>query len=1029
MAVGWQSARVRFISHPPQHSENVNLLRLTLFASFAVSGFAGLIYESIWSRYLKLFLGHAAYAQSLVIALFMGGLSLGSWLASRYSIRWRHLLRWYALAEAIVGLLGLVFQPLFEGVTQLAYNSLMPALGSPMAVSTLKLLLSALLILPPCVLLGMTFPLMSAGVVRLFPRLAGSSISMLYFTNSIGAATGVLVSGFVLVERFGLPGTIAAAAWLNLAVAAVVFLAARFLEEPEPSAGAAVASQPEGREEPSSSVRYGLMLWVAALTGLASFVYEIGWMRMLGLVLGSSTHSFELMLSAFIAGLAFGGLWIKSRIDGIGNPTRYLAVVQIAMGILALATVLVYANCFELMREIMKGLSRTEQGYVLFNLASHIIALLVMFPATFCAGMTLPLITFTLLKSGAGEKSIGAVYAANTVGAIVGVIAATHVGMPLLGLKGLVSCGAAVDLCLGVALLWMTAGPRGRLVPGIAAGIGVAALVATLAGVHLDPLKMASGVYRYGTLIPREKATNTFHKDGKTSSVDLVQYPSGALVLFNNGKGEASINLTRGGKPASDEITMVLSAVLPLAAHPEARTAAVIGMGSGQTSHIMLGSDSLEQVDTIEIEAAVIDAARQFGPHVERVFSDSRSRIFIDDARSFLSTYNAKYDIIVAEPSNPWVSGVSSLFSEEFYTLAERHLAANGILAQWLQLYEIEPRLVASVMAALSRTFPNYAIYATDDANMVILARKGSGPTNLGEHIFRHPKLAAELRRHHIYSAGDLEVRRIADRQVLQPLFNSYGSPANTDFFPFLDLNAVRSRFLDHDANGLLALRTSPVPVLEILADSGSGDPPRRLPSRRGAVAAKNAFAMVQIVQSARAIRDYFAQQSESALKRIPARLRRDTQLSRGRLESCSGAAEAQEWLQSLINIAAVVNPSLSSPELGEIWNLVGTSGCYQSLPPIGKAWVSLFAAVGARDAHKMADLGNDILPRSGGLSESWRGYALAAAMAGNLALGEQSKSSELWTRYGAEIAKRAKAEELLFRLLSAHSDREMSRR
>ena len=330
--------------------KTVNLLRLTLFLSFAVSGFAGLIYESIWSRYLKLFLGHAAYAQSLVLALFMGGLSLGAWLASRYSIRWRNLLRWYAIAEAIIGLLGLVFQHLFEGVTQLAYDSLMPALGSPTAVGALKLLLSALLILPPCVLLGMTFPLMSAAVVRLYPRVAGSSISMLYFTNSIGAAAGVLMSGFALVDRFGLPGTIAAAAALNLAVAAVVYLAARFVEEPGPSAAgdSAAAGEPS-----SSTVRYGLMLWVAALTGLASFVYEIAWIRMLGLVLGSSTHSFELMLSAFIAGLAFGGLWIKRRIDGIGNPTRYLAVVQIAMGVLALATVLVYANCFELMREIM----------------------------------------------------------------------------------------------------------------------------------------------------------------------------------------------------------------------------------------------------------------------------------------------------------------------------------------------------------------------------------------------------------------------------------------------------------------------------------------------------------------------------------------------------------------------------------------------------------------------------------------------------------------------------------------------------
>ena len=250
----------------------MNLLRVTLFLSFAASGFAGLVYESIWSRYLSLFLGHAAYAQTLVIALFMGGLSLGSWLASRHSLRLRHLLSWYAAAEAAIGLMGLLFHPLFAGAIRLAHTSLMPALGFPEAAGILKLALSGLIVLPPAILLGTTFPLMSAGVVRLWPRLAGSSISMLYFSNSIGAAAGVLASGFLLVGKLGLPGTIIAASVVNLAVAAVVFAAARLVRDPAP----------DGEMEPSpgrrpGQVGYGLMLWVAALTGqLRSFTRSAG---------------------------------------------------------------------------------------------------------------------------------------------------------------------------------------------------------------------------------------------------------------------------------------------------------------------------------------------------------------------------------------------------------------------------------------------------------------------------------------------------------------------------------------------------------------------------------------------------------------------------------------------------------------------------------------------------------------------------------------------------------------------------------
>ena len=166
---------------------------------FTASGFAGLIYESVWSHYLKLFLGHAAYAQTLVLAIFMGGMALGSWLCSRYSSRWRNLLLGYAAAEGAIGLTALIFHRVFVGVTDLAYDGIMPALGSPFAVDAFKWGLSAALILPQSVLLGMTFPLMSVGLIRTHPDRAGGTIAMLYFTNSLGAAAGVLASGFVLI--------------------------------------------------------------------------------------------------------------------------------------------------------------------------------------------------------------------------------------------------------------------------------------------------------------------------------------------------------------------------------------------------------------------------------------------------------------------------------------------------------------------------------------------------------------------------------------------------------------------------------------------------------------------------------------------------------------------------------------------------------------------------------------------------------------------------------------------------------------
>src|SRR4051812_1411305 len=255
------------------------MTRGALYLLFTASGFAGLIYESIWTSYLKLFLGHAAYAQSLVLVVFMGGMAAGAAWCGKRSAGMANPLMAYAAVEALVGVAALVFHALFAASTDWSYESLLPMLGNEWLVLGAKLGLSCLLILPQSVLLGATFPLMSASLVRAAPRSAGESLAMLYFTNSLGAAAGVLTSGFVLVGAFGLPGTLRVAGEINLAIALVVALMARPLHyRPLPAHSAAQRGVP-------------LVLAVAFFTGLASFVYEVSWIRMLSLVLGASTHS------------------------------------------------------------------------------------------------------------------------------------------------------------------------------------------------------------------------------------------------------------------------------------------------------------------------------------------------------------------------------------------------------------------------------------------------------------------------------------------------------------------------------------------------------------------------------------------------------------------------------------------------------------------------------------------------------------------------------------------------------------------
>ncbi len=969
--------------------------RSWFFALFTLSGFAGLIYESIWSHYIKLFLGHAAYAQTLVLAIFMGGMALGSWLCSRYSSRWRNLLTGYAVAEAAIGLCALVFHRVFVVATDTAYDSIMPGLGNPHAVNAFKWALSALLVLPQSVLLGMTFPLMSAGLIRGYPDSTGGTIAMLYFTNSLGAAVGVLASGFVLIAWVGLPGTILTAGILNILLALLVWALAKNMAFAPPIP----ARIESGERNPQG---YALMLGVALLTGTASFIYEIGWIRMLSMVLGSSTHAFELMLSAFILGLAFGGLWIKRRIDGIAVPERYLGVVQVAMGLFALLTLVVYGYTFEIMQWLLGTLARTDSGYAAFNIGSHLIALLVMFPAAFCAGMTLPLITHVLLRRGTGERAIGAVYAANTVGAITGVLAAVHFGLPVLGLKGLISAGAAVDIGLGLLLLWWTA--KGGRLPAYATAVGVAGVVATLAFVQLDPYKMASGVYRHGALLTHDKAEILFHHDGKTATVDLVRTAE-RISIHTNGKSDAALH--SGGGVAPDETTMVLTAALPLAYQPGAGTAANIGFGSGLSSHVLLASGTIREVDTIEIESAMVEAARGFRPRNDNVYRDPRSNIYIEDAKTFFSMHNKRYDIIASEPSNPWVSGVASLFTEEFYRRVKRHLNDDGVFVQWMQLYEISPALVASVFKALSREFSDYAAYTANNVDLIIVAKNGGTLPPLSAAVFQHPRLAAELARIQIKSVADLELHRVGGKRALQPYFDSFPIAANSDFFPVLDLNAAKARFMGASVTDAITnLAMTPVPALEMLGGEAG----------RGSVtgAARPWLRKAGLTQQALAIRAYLLEGRHEQLVRVPLISRSNAQLVRMLAIECANSRNAVSADQ-LYEIAVALVPFLTRDELRGVWDKLQTSPCAARLGEPQRTWLALFAAVSERDAGSMVQLAEKLLRQDAARKD----FLLGAAITGHLALDEHDKAIKLWKEFAGSIT--SSPNNMLHDLLRGH--------
>lgn len=914
---------------------------VAFFALFAISGFTGLIYESIWTHYLKLFLGHAAYAQALVLTIFMGGMAYGAYLASRYSTKWSNLLIAYAIVEILIGCFGVVFHPFFQSVLSISYEDIIPALGSPGLVHAYKWAVGAIIILPQSILLGMTFPLMSNGIIRRFPNTPGRTLGMLYFTNSIGAAIGVLFSGFYLIKTVGLPGTILTAGIINILLAIMVYGLAK-----------GPAEQPYIIKKSSLIKSHYLILLAAFITGAASFIYEIAWIRMLSMVLGASTHAFELMLSAFITGLAFGGLWVRRKIDSLDNPIRTTGYVQITMGMMALLTLPLYNYSFDLMSFFMSGLQRNDIGYQLFTLSSHFICLIIMLPTTFCAGMTLPLFTFIMLQQGHGEKSIGQIYASNTLGAIAGIIFAIFIGMPILGLKGAILVGCSLDILLGLFLLSRANLPSKNpmLIFSTISGIAIGGMVLMF---DLDTWKMNSGVFRTGTIrTATENVRIIFHKDARTSTISVSKDIAGNVSISTNGKPDAAIHMGNSGRELTDEITMTFAAALPLAINPDAKLIANIGMGSGLTTHTLLTWPGVQRVDTIEIEQAMVEGANHFRPRVENAFTDPRSKIHIEDAKTYFSSYKNKYDIIISEPSNPWVSGTAGLFTDEFYKHITNYMSNEGLFVQWMQGYETNPQLVLSVLKALNINFSDFILYTPNSTDLIIIARKIGVVNQPGIAVFDDGEMEEELAKVGIKNIQDIKTFFIANKHILGPLIDKYSPAMNSDYFPYLDLNAARARFKQESIFDLTTSRANMIPVINILSPNNDNKEATNVSGD-----ASYSDANLKTHQAQNLFHSLNTLDKTTPENPVAAKLKLMATLA----STCQSINFPKMWIDDLNALATLTVPYLVSSELHAIWNVI-TPKCNNGLNEDQLNWLELVKALSQRDSESIALHSSELL-------------------------------------------------------------------
>ncbi|WP_173384578.1 spermine synthase [Fibrobacter succinogenes] len=767
---------------------------------FALSGFAGLIYEGSWARYLKLFLGHSSYGQVLTLCIYMGGLAIGSFIAGKMVEKVKRPLLGYAAVELAIGIGGVAYHPLYNLLTGFFFDSDWVAGLGFTGAEVAKVVLATGSTLPIAIAVGMTFPFIAAGLMR--KSGAEVSLPMLYFTNSLGSAIGILVTSYMLIPELGNHITLCVAASINFLLA-MVFGFIGFMTSPTREDDEEQASAGEGAEQAPLNEDYvaehklamppkSTWFWIAGITGLTSFIYEIVWIRLLSLLMGSSSHSFDQMLSAFILGLAIGSAVSGKLLKK--DSLVVLSMAQILMAFFALCTLYFHKPFWGMMNEANQIFNPTNDGYVCWSLFKYALSVLWMVPTSFFAGMTLPLITIILTRAFKSEAPIGKVYGWNTVGSIIGSAGGGLLLLPFLQLKGALVLAAVLDFAIGFALLVIY---RKRFRYSVPFYVICAFMILPSIFIGFDPHLITSGAFRaYKNLHPDEKI---IVRDGKTATISFheseVHY-----YIKTNGKADASLGKNRENPIEGDELTQAATAFMPMAMKTEPYDAAMVGFGSGMGAHYLLADPLLKDFDCVEIEQEMMDLAKGFYPWNSRGYDDPRIHIYIDDAQTFFLTNRRKYDLMISVPSNPWVSGVASLFSHEFYTKMRRYIKPGGLWVQWIQTYEFNDQLFLNILKALDVAFPYVSLYkAPEEPDIIIIAsdepvyQKGIGRFSTDS------VLVKEFKRIHRDPEFFGEQNFLFTSKMVKSLLD--GVAPNSIFTPIVDNKAEEARFVHSQAH------------------------------------------------------------------------------------------------------------------------------------------------------------------------------------------------------------------------------------
>lgn len=765
--------------------------KLVPFVLFILSGACALIYEVTWARYLGLFLGHTTLAHMCVLAAFMGGLALGSVYIGRITGALRRPLALYGVLEVGIGIYAIAYPVIINPIQAFTLSA-----ASGMQIGTpawlgLKLVVSAAVLLLPTFLMGGTFPALMRHFQPESPSGEDKS-EWLYLLNCAGAVIGALLAGFTLIPQMGLQFTLIGVGAVNAAVGLFALMVA-YLEPPmSPAKSEAARDVARTTRHPAAVPVY---IAITA-SGLAAMIYELVWIRIFAVTLGSSTYSFTLMLSAFITGLALGSLTVGIVPWMRRNPLLAFSLAEIAIGLVVLVTLPTYERLPYVFWKWSSLLSRTVGAFNLLNLLKYALCFLVMAVPTFFSGMTLPLAIKAVARRDEhiGRDS-GFIYGANTAGTLVGALLTGLVLIRLLGLRHTLELALIVNVLAGVLLLWFTNLRYRRLSAGACC---VAALGLMLTMPQWHPKAFVCGTFRATGLAPDSWAGYTrlyskvkvlfYHEDDDGTVAVVETGGTRGRALFINGKADSS--------SYSDQCNMVLASQLPMFFNLNARDVLVIGLGAGLSANSALTHPDA-RVDCIEISPAVGKALKHFDEANDRVRDNPRFNLIYEDGRSYVAATPKKYDVVISEPTNPWIAGVGNLFTREYYQSVDRVLNPGGVMAQWVQTYDMSDDLAKMIVRTVRAVFPYAYIFEAQTSDYIVVASREPLNPDYAQMDKRMsvPAVSRDLNRVSIDSLAALLGRQVLTAPASAVLVGAEG-PINSDEFPLLEYGAPEAQFL-----------------------------------------------------------------------------------------------------------------------------------------------------------------------------------------------------------------------------------------